>query len=172
MKPFSDSKKSISFRIFDTVRYLGKAIDHLMSVNNIPLAGDQIPLLMLSAQFEGSSMNDLAKIIERDKAGILRGLRSLEKRGLILFKDAAMDRRKRLVYLTSTGHELLEQIMKNIGESEKQIEKGMTVAERTTLCNVLDRIRVNCLKLTGKEGKALDDFDFGKGMDKNKRRPA
>lgn len=170
MKPFSESKKSMSFRIIHTVRFIFNALDHILSINKIPLAGDQVPLLMLSAQCEGSSMNDLAKIIEKDKAGILRGLRSLEKRGLILFKDAATDRRKRLVYLTPMGHDLLEQIMKNIGEIEKQIEKGMTIAERTNFCNVLDRIRVNCLKLTGKEGKPLDDFDFEKIIEMNKTR--
>lgn len=167
MKPFSDSKKSISFQIFDTVRYLGKALDHFMSVNNIPLAGDQIPLLMLAAQFEGSSMNDLAKIIERDKAGILRGLRSLEKHELILFRDTTTDRRKRLVYLTPTGHDLLEKIMKNIGEVEKIMENGITIDERTNFYDILYRIRVNCLKLTGKESKALDDFDFEKVIEKN-----
>jgi DNA-binding MarR family transcriptional regulator len=172
MQPFAESEKFIHFRIIHTVRYLFKATDHILSVNKIPLAGDQVPLLMLSAQCEGSSMNDLAKIIEKDKAGILRGLRSLENRGLIQFKDAATDKRKRLVYLTPSGQDILKQIMKNIGKIEKQLEKGTTIAERTIFFNVLDKIRVDCLKLTGKDGKASDDFNFEKVMEMNKTKHA
>jgi|SRR5271157_4928653 DNA-binding MarR family transcriptional regulator len=162
MKPFSESKKSISFRIFDTVRYLGKALDHFMSVNKIPLAGDQVPLLMLAAQFEGSSMNDLAKIIERDKAGILRGLRSLEKHGLIRFQDTAADRRKRLVYLTPIGHDLLEKIMKSIGKVEKILENGIDIVTLKNFYAVLDIIKSNCLKITGQKSESIGDSDFNK----------
>lgn len=167
MKPFSDSKKSISFRLFDTVWHIARTIDHTLLVNNIPLAGDQVPLLMLSAQWEGSSINDLAKIIEKDKAGILRGLRSLEKQGLIRLQDAAADRRKRLVFLTPKGYALVERIMKELKKIDINIKKGITSAERKNFYKVLCRICDNCLAFPRKEGNALEASDFVNGIEKN-----
>jgi DNA-binding MarR family transcriptional regulator len=132
-------------------------MDHILSVNRVPLAGNQVPLIMLSAQFEGHSMKDLANIIKRDKSGILRGLRSLEKRGLIRFQGETNDKRKRLVYLTPVGHDLVEQIINSIDTAEKQIKNGISTSEISSFYKILDRINANCLKITG---KTEDDFNF------------
>jgi DNA-binding MarR family transcriptional regulator len=141
------------------MRHIGETLDHKLSANRVPLAGDQVPLMMLSAQFEGNSMKALATIIKKDKAGILRGLRSLEKRGLIRFQGEVTDKRKRLVYLTPTGHDLMGKIMIYVDEVGKQIINGITPAEIRGFYETLDKINTNCLKCLGKEGQTLDDFE-------------
>jgi DNA-binding MarR family transcriptional regulator len=164
-KPFNQSKKTIGFRIIDLMRHMGITMDHVLSINKIPIASNQAPLLMLSAQFEGHSMKDLASIVKKDKAGILRGLRSLEKRGLIRFQDDYTDMRKRLVYLTPIGNELVERIFKQIEPVEKQMIAGVTAAELENFYKVIDKIKFNCLKNIGKED--LDDFCFDEVRDRS-----
>lgn len=140
-------------------------MDHAMSINKIPIASNQVPLLMLSAQFEGHSMNDLANIVKKDKAGILRGLRSLEKRGLIRFQDDATDKRKRLVYLTSDGKELVERIFKQIEPVEKQMIAGIAAVELESFYKTINKISFNCLHSVGKE--EWDDFCFDEVRDRS-----
>jgi DNA-binding MarR family transcriptional regulator len=160
MKPFSESQKTLVSQIMNMVRHVGETIDHTLSVKNIPLAGNQLPLLMLSAQFEGHAMKDLADIIKRDKAGILRGLRSLEKRGLICFQGENTDKRKRLVYLTPMGHAMMKQTMKHLSAFEKQIKNGITTAEFVIFYKIMDKINANCLKCLGEKSKSIHNFNF------------
>ncbi|HAJ80494.1 MAG TPA: hypothetical protein DCO75_12075 [Fibrobacteres bacterium] len=170
MKPFSESRKTIGFQIMNLMRHVGETIDHSLSVNNVPLAGNQMPLLMLSAQFEGHSMKDLADIIKRDKAGILRGLRSFEKRGLIRFQGEASDKRKRLVYLTPIGHAMMKQIMQHLDAFEKQIKSGITPDEFRVFYKIIDKINSNCLKSLGEESKIIHDFNFDEHLKVNTKK--
>jgi DNA-binding MarR family transcriptional regulator len=160
MKPFTESRKTLVSQIMNMMRHVGETFDYTLSVNNVPLAGDQLPLLMLSAQFEGHSMKDLANIIKRDKAGILRGLRSFEKRGLIRFQGEATDKRKRLVYLTPLGHAMMKQIMKYLDVVEKQIKNGITPDEFNGFYKIINKINANCIKILGEESKIIHGLNF------------
>jgi DNA-binding MarR family transcriptional regulator len=157
-KPFNQAKKNIGYRILNMMRCISFAMDHAMLVEKISISSNQAPLLMLSAQFEGHSMNDLANIVKKDKAGIFRGLRSLEKHELIRFQDDETDKRKRLVYLTSSGKELVERIFKQIELFEKKITENITSAELESFYKIIDKINFNCLKSIGKDN--FDDFCF------------
>ena len=167
MKPFSESRKTLVFQIMNLVRHVTESIDHTLSVNNVPLAGNQLPLLMLSAQFEGHSMKDLANIIKRDKAGILRGLRSFEKRGLIRFQGEATDKRKRLVYLTPMGHAMMRQVIEHLDVFEKQIKNGITPDEFRAFYKTIDKINSNCLKSLGEEREIFHHLNFGEHLELN-----
>jgi DNA-binding MarR family transcriptional regulator len=145
-KPFNRMKSTVHFRITHTIRHMTETIDHALAAENFPLAGDQAPLLLLSAQFEGRSIQDLAGIIKKDKAGILRGLRSFEKRGLIRFQDDASDRRKRLVYLTLKGLELVERMVAKTEAVEKRIIRGIAAGELDRMYATLAKISANCFK--------------------------
>jgi DNA-binding MarR family transcriptional regulator len=148
-KPFTQAQTTVGFRIMHTMRHIHECIDRTFVAENIPLVGDQVPLFMLSSQFEGSSIMDLAGIIKRDKAGIFRGLRTLEKHGFIRFQCDAHDRRKRLVYLTSLGNNLRERILKKMEEVDDLISQGITAKELELMYAVFDKISANCLKILG-----------------------
>lgn len=160
MKPFSESRKTLVFQVMNLTRHIGETIDHTLEVNKVLLAGNQVPLLMLSAQFEGHSMKELSNIIKRDKAGILRGLRSFEKRGLIRFQGDATDKRKRLVYLTPAGHAMMKKIIGQFDAFEKEVKVGVTPEEFNMFYKVIDKLNANCLKTMGDKGKDFNNFDI------------
>jgi DNA-binding MarR family transcriptional regulator len=145
-KPFNRMKNTVHFKIRYTMQHIGETLDRSLAGENFPLAGDQVPLLMLSAQFEGRSIQDLAGIIRRDKAGILRGLRSFEKHGLIRFKGDATDRRKRLVYLTPEGLALMERIVAKTEAIESRLICGIAASELERMYATLEKISTNCFK--------------------------
>jgi DNA-binding MarR family transcriptional regulator len=166
-KPFNRMKSTVHFRITHTMRHMAETMDHALAADNFPLAGDQVPLLLLSAQFEGRSIQDLAGIIKKDKAGILRGLRSFEKRGLIRFQDDAADRRKRLVFLTLKGLELMERMVAKTEAIEKRLIRGIAAAELDRLYATLGKISANCFKEIATDAVIRHHFGLVKPPGKN-----
>ncbi len=145
-QPFTRIKNTVGFRIMRTMQHIGETMDRAFAVDRFPLAGDQVPLLMLATQFEGHSIQDLAGIIKKDKAGVFRGLRSFEKRGLIRFQGDVSDKRKRLVYLTPRGIDLMERIIAKTERLEKRIIRGIIAAQLDQMYGTLDKISANCFK--------------------------
>jgi hypothetical protein len=71
---------------------------------------------------------------------------SFEKRGLIRFQDDASDRRKRLVYLTLKGLELVERMVAKTEAVEKRIIRGIAAGELDRMYATLAKISANCFK--------------------------
>ena len=166
-KPFSRMKGTVHFRIRHTMQHIGEILDHSLASERFPLAGDQVPLLILSAQFEGRSIRDLAHIISRDKAGVLRGLRSFEKRGLVRFQGDASDRRKRLVFLTPEGLELMERIVAKSEAMERRLVHGITASELDRMYATLGKISANCFKEMAADAVIRHRFGIGKPLKNN-----
>ena len=146
LKPYHNTQNAIGYKIHTTFRNIGVTIDRCMESNNISLRSDQGPLLMVSAEFQGRSMKDLSLIFGRDKAGVFRGLRSLEKSGLVRLEGDTADKRKRLVFLTPAGKTMVKELQKIIADTETKIIEGIPAKELTCFNKVLDAINLNCMK--------------------------
>jgi len=146
LKPYHDTQNAIGYKIHTTFRNIGVTIDRFMELNNISLRSDQGPLLMVSAEFQGHSMKDLSLIFHRDKAGVFRGLRSLEKIGMIRLEGDSADKRKRLVFLTPAGETTVRELLRIIADAETKIIEGIPAEELNCFYKVLDFINLNCMK--------------------------
>lgn len=103
------------------VRYFTEIINRRVLVDSTAITYEQFPLLIITLNFEGCSMQEIARITNQDKAGILRGLRALQTRGLIKFKNDPMDQRKRLVFSTLKAKNLSSKIMRDVRAFEKEL---------------------------------------------------
>ena len=168
--PSSQLREDIGRRIMDSVRHIAEAIDHVLFINKIPITSGQLPLLMLSFKFEGYSKKELAGILKRDNAGVFRGLRSLEKRGLVRFRRDDSDKRKRLVYLTPKAHRIRASIHEQKKRNEKQLIAGLSAKEINSLYAFLDIIDSNCRKIIDKKDSGSQDYRINNGLQKAMRK--
>ncbi len=92
-------------------------------------------------------MQEIARLTNQDKAGILRGLRSLERRGLIRFRKDPHDMRKRLVFPTKKARELSGRIVEDVEAFEKELLRGISPGERRIFLDVVRQLTDRCLEL-------------------------
>lgn len=90
--------------------------------------------------FEPLSLNDLARRANQDKGHASRSAQSLVDHGLIGKEVSTGDARSVVLTLTRTGRALYAKTMKLIAERNATTFAALTVAERKTLGELLDRI--------------------------------
>ena len=122
------------------VRYFTEIINRRVLVDAAAITYEQFPLLMITLNFEGCSMQEIARITNQDKAGIFRGLRALQTRGLIKFKNDPADRRKRLVFSTRKAKDLCSKVMKDVRAFEKELFHGIPDKEVTVFLGVMKKL--------------------------------
>jgi len=144
------------------MKHFSEIINRRMNLEKSDISFEQFPLLLVSKMFEGCSMQEIARITHRDKAGVLRGLRSLEKHGYIVFKSDKNDLRKRLVYSTKKSHDLTLKIMDEVQKIEKELFSGISESELDAFYKTLDKIGQKCSEMANvKPGTSWYDFNDG-----------
>ena len=107
------------------------------------LTFEQISILHILEEQEGSNLGLLAEKADRERTTISRMIDGLEKRNLVLRVPDKDDKRQKLLYLTNLGQERLEQ-MKPIGEEfNKSIYKGIDKEEVEATLATLKKILKN-----------------------------
>ena len=129
------------------LKYFTELINRRMLLDMSGISYEQFPLLIITIHCEGSSMQELARITNQDKAGILRGLRALEIRGFINFKHDPGDQRKRLVFPTQKAHDLSTKVMKDVRAFEKHLFYGISPDEIRTFFSVMNTLTDKCVAL-------------------------
>lgn len=133
-------------RIRKLLRYFHELINRRMLLEKIPITYEQFPLLIITIHREGCSMQEIARIMNQDKSGILRGLRCLELRGLIRFKSDSGDLRKRLVFSTQKARDVSEKILNEVQAFEQDLFAGISARETKTFLKVMDKLSDKCLE--------------------------
>ncbi|WP_266364693.1 MarR family winged helix-turn-helix transcriptional regulator [Tellurirhabdus rosea] len=103
---------------------------------------EQMPVLAL-VYFSGPelpSQQDIANLLQKNKAGIQRSIRTLERDGYLRIVDDANDRRKNLIALTPAGKMAIERILASAVELNKQITDCLTPDENETLMKLLRKV--------------------------------
>jgi DNA-binding MarR family transcriptional regulator len=129
------------------LKHFAELINQRLLLDKSPISYEQFPLLMAAIQHEGSSMQEIARIGRQHRAGILRGLRALEVRGLIKFRNDPRDRRKRLVFSTPQARELSARIMNYVMALEKEVFHGIPEDEMRAFLGVVEKSTIRCLHL-------------------------
>ncbi|ANI87939.1 hypothetical protein A9P82_00565 [Arachidicoccus ginsenosidimutans] len=116
----------------------------MMKERRMPIAIDQLPVLMTVFLGENLTQQDIATYSKRDKSSVKRTLSVFEKKGLIKIVAHPEDKRKTIVQTTDAGDFVAEQVRQMIHEAEEKIFSFLTKKARKelleTLKNVLERI--------------------------------
>lgn len=136
-----DNTDSILKGIGLTSKGLSIYINDKMVSQGIDLTRHQYVLLRVLFEKEGSSQNDLAFQTERDKTSLARLVTSLENKGLVSKITGKIDRRKRRIYLTEEGKQMLQKAWPIMKEIEYELTIDLDPIEVQTTLKVLKSVQ-------------------------------
>jgi len=92
---------------------------------NIDISGEQWQLLVHLWEKDGRKQQDLADIMHKDKTTMVRLLNSVEKKNLVTRIPSETDQRTKLIYLTTIGKKLEDEIIPIVNSVFSQIEQKL-----------------------------------------------
>lgn len=81
------------------------------------------------------------KLTEHFGKALTHPLMTLENKALICRKASIFDIRQKRVLLTEEGEAVLKEIQQRYDRIEQQVQRSLTLAERTTLFELLDKVQ-------------------------------
>ncbi|GAB3916716.1 MarR family winged helix-turn-helix transcriptional regulator [Larkinella terrae] len=147
-------KNSIKERIFammgSLVLFNVNQVSHLFAKKanrDLAKAGSSLQLEQLPVLFvvncspEGLlSQQDIANILQKDKSGIQRSIRTLERDGYLRITPDSIDRRKNLIQLTPAGKMIIEKIVNTAKKLDEEVTSQLTPEEVETLVRLLRKV--------------------------------
>ena len=107
----------------------------------IPVLAEQLPILMVVYfQEHAMTQQDIANVLQKDKAGIQRSVQTLHKDGFLKIESDIEDKRKNLVTLTPSGKFVCERIQSLVIAFDNRVMEHFTDEERKTFMGYLDRV--------------------------------
>jgi len=129
----------LGFLIHDVSRMRRKAFDQFMKPLDITRAQWWV-LAHLSRQ-DGMMQTQLADILEVGKASLGTVIERLEMHNLIERRPDPIDRRAKRIYITRTGHNVLEKMASLELSFNEQLLQGLTPSERDKLVALLSTLK-------------------------------
>ena len=114
---------------------------HFMETfSDLELTQKQVSVLWLVSDNPGVAQTDLAQRLHMDRATTMGIINRLEGRGYLRRGPSPQDRRRKTLYLTEKGDQVLSHARDAIWEHEKWLKSRFTKKEVQTLMSLLDRI--------------------------------
>jgi DNA-binding MarR family transcriptional regulator len=130
------------FTITHVGHLMGKNANRELIRSGFSLQIEQLPILF-TTYFSGDellSQQEIANLIQKDKSGIQRSLRTLERDGYLRIVADAIDRRKNLIQLTPAGKLVVEKVIESAEQIDKQVTDQLTTEELTSFLQTLRKI--------------------------------
>lgn len=129
------------------VHWAGRALINRLN-NNFRTAGldittEQWRLLANLWNQEGQNQQELAAATRKDKTGITRIIKGLEKRDLVVRIADRTDSRINLLYLTKKGRESIRHLINMASRTLKEAKAGILEEEIRICENVLRKVTQN-----------------------------
>jgi len=106
----------------------------------LDLTQKQVSVLWLVSDNPGVAQTDLAQRLRMDRATTMGIINRLQGRGYLRRGPSPQDRRRKTLYLTPEGDQVLVQAREAIWEHERWLKSRFTKREIQTLMGLLDRI--------------------------------
>lgn len=103
---------------------------------------EQFPVLFVT-YFAGEdllSQQDIANLLQKDKSGIQRSIRTLERDGYLRVVPDSVDRRKNMIRLTPAGKMVIEQAIKTTQQIDQQVMSQLAQSEREAFLTTTRKI--------------------------------
>jgi DNA-binding MarR family transcriptional regulator len=136
-----EMKNSLQFKLGSVTRAVFKKMNGELVHEGIPVLAEQIPVLMI-VYFKEDYMTqqDIANVLQKDKAGIQRSVQTLHKDGFLKIESDLVDKRKNMISLTPSGKFVCEKVQALAISFNSQIMDHFTEAEQKTFLSFLDRV--------------------------------
>lgn len=102
-----------------------------------------IAMLHLDRVGEGCSQKDLATDIGIEQPSLLRTLNLLEEAGLIIRQVSEEDARRKTLWFTDKGRQLMQSVEATALKGRQQMLQGLSAQERAELYTLLNKIVIN-----------------------------
>ncbi|HEV8388713.1 MAG TPA: MarR family transcriptional regulator [Dongiaceae bacterium] len=135
-----------SYRLEDQVGYwLRRAYQRHMAIfagimSDLDLTSMQFAALVKLRELKAVSQTELGRLTGMDRATISGVVARLKRRDLVLYKPDPLDKRSRIIALTSAGEALLTDAMQRIGGVTEQTLEPVGAAERESLRAILQKM--------------------------------
>lgn len=107
------------------------------------LAPQQLRTMRLIWSGDNITLVDIAKMLKRDKAQVVRLVDSLETAGMVVRKPNPADGRSKILKLTPKGNGLFSKIEKIESQFSKQLISGISSSDLQTFFEVSDKLSEN-----------------------------
>lgn len=132
--------RNLVLQIIKTRMAFRQALQRRLKQNNIDMTFEMLQVMNSLWYEQGISQQTLAEKTAKDKACLTNLMNNLEKKGWVIRKEDATDRRNRLVYLTPKGEEMGNHVLPLIRELYSQAGKQMGVKEINASINQLRKL--------------------------------
>ncbi|WP_229206863.1 MarR family winged helix-turn-helix transcriptional regulator [Dyadobacter crusticola] len=134
-------KNSLQFKLGLVTKTVFKRMNAQLVQEGIPVLAEQLPILMVVYfQEHAMTQQDIANVLQKDKAGIQRSVQTLHKDGFLKIESDIEDKRKNMVSLTASGKFVCERIQALVIAFDNQVMEHFTEEERKTFIGYLDRV--------------------------------
>ncbi|MEO6286599.1 MAG: MarR family transcriptional regulator [Dyadobacter sp.] len=136
-----DLKNSLQFKLGIVTKIVFKKMNAQLVQEGIPVLAEQLPILMV-VYFQENAMTqqDIANLLQKDKAGIQRSVQTLHKDGFLKIESDIEDKRKNMVTLTASGKFVCERIQALVIAFDNQVMEHFSEEERKHFIGFLDRV--------------------------------
>ncbi|KAA0990855.1 MarR family winged helix-turn-helix transcriptional regulator [Dyadobacter aurulentus] len=136
-----EMKNSLQFKLGLVTKTVFKRMNAQLVQEGIPVLAEQLPILMVVYfQEHAMTQQDIANVLQKDKAGIQRSVQTLHKDGFLKIESDIEDKRKNMVTLTASGKFVCERIQALVIAFDNQVMEHFTEEERKTFISYLDRV--------------------------------
>jgi DNA-binding MarR family transcriptional regulator len=145
------SRKSLKFDLYDALGYLvyqvsGTIRDHIgreLVRKGYPITVEDFTALVLIWDQDGQPQGALAKKLHRDKAYVTRLVSEIESRGFVQRIPGKEDGRKKRLFLTEKGKNLMDEVTQLVAGITRFAGKGIAPDEMKNCKDVLRRVLQN-----------------------------
>jgi len=130
-----------------TPQNMNRFFSYNLKVAGVPLTREQWSVMAVLWKTDGCTQQMLADATYRGRAGITRLIDNLEKEGYVERKADPNDRRSNLIFLTSKGKEIQEDVVSVLNETVSAITKDISDKDIRQLSETLSHINSNILEL-------------------------
>lgn len=139
---------TLGYFVDRTFTNMVKFLNYELSALKLELQHPQFTIMMVLSQKDGISQSTIRSVVDRDKASVSRNLRYLEEIGYI--KRTLKDGKKKLLYLTKKGKEIIP-ILYKVAESVTDTSlKGFSADEKKSVFEVLEKMYLNLVPVTNR----------------------
>lgn len=130
------------FMISNAAHLMAKKANRELTRLGFTLQIEQFPVLFVT-YFAGNdllSQQEIANLLQKDKSGIQRSIRTLERDGYLRVVSDSVDRRKNLIRLTPAGKMVIEQAIQITETLDEQVMSQLSLVEREAFLTTTRKI--------------------------------
>ena len=114
--------------------------DFAATTGELDITPGLFAVLVLIESNPGLKQTELARAVGLDRSSIVAVIDNLERRGLVVRRPVATDRRSNALRLTREGATLLRKVKRLVTAHEARLAATLAPGERVALVAMLDRI--------------------------------